>query len=113
MTWGNTVAALGTTIEIVGFVLLAIELRNANTNALVEAKTLQSLPRDAETIIVSDGPDGGIEMTGGRIGALLTSFNQRQVEHSRSKRLIFHGLIWAAVGLVIQLLGSILQVFNF
>jgi hypothetical protein len=108
-TWPNVVSALGGCIEIGGFWLLARELWNSNTSALVETAELRAEKVDFKSLSISDGAKAGGSFEGGVIGKLICNLNRRQAELSASKKLIVNGLKLTGFGIVVQTIGSICQ----
>jgi hypothetical protein len=111
MGWASWISAAGGGIEVVGFWILARELRNSNTSAIMETAELRAETSHFDGLAVRDG-DGdtaGGFFEGGAIGKLISNLNRRQAELTASKALIVKGLWWTGAGVVVQTIGSIGQ----
>jgi hypothetical protein len=113
MAWANLVAAVGVTVEFVGFGVLAYELVQTNRTAVVDAKELAAEKSAFDTLTVWDGDSKGgsgrTEIEGGALGAMMVQNRRREAQLAKSTRAIMWGVAITAFGSLLQIIGGIGQ----
>jgi hypothetical protein len=113
MAWANLAAAVGVTVEFVGFGILAYELVQTNKAAVADAKELAAEKSAFDTLIVRDndpkGGEAGTDIKGGALGAMMAQNRRREAQLAKSTRVIWYGVAITAFGSFLQVIGGIGQ----
>ena len=113
MAWANIAAAVGVTVEFVGFGILAYELVQTNRTAVADAKELAAEKSALTRLTVwendTKGGEGGIDIEGGALGAIMAQNQRREDQLARSTRVIRWGVGITAFGSILQVIGGIGQ----
>ncbi|MGY4177773.1 hypothetical protein ACVIHH_003064 [Bradyrhizobium sp. USDA 4518] len=108
-TW---IAAWGTLIEFVGFVTLGYEVWQTTKLTIIESVDVAKEKTAFEQLIVSDGPDGRVDVVGGVIGKQIDARRKAVNELRDRMALIVRGLVISAAGAALQVLGNFGQALN-
>jgi hypothetical protein len=96
----------GGIVELVGFVILALELLRTNESFLKYTRRLSGDVPTFVSMIVSDGPDGRGEFSGGTIGETAPAALELATEVNSGKIATYVGLACTAVGATLQIAGA-------
>lgn len=113
MAWANIAAAVGVTVEFVGFGILAYELVQTNQTAVADAKELAAEKSAFERLTLWDsdaeGGKGRTDIEGGALGAMMAQNQRREAQLAKSTRVIWCGVGFTAFGSILQVIGGIGQ----
>lgn len=113
MAWVNVLAAVGVSVEFVGFCILSYELTQTNRTAVADAKELAAQKSAFHTLGIWDddskGAGGRTEIEGGALGAMLAQNQRRDAQLVKSTRIIWWGVGITAFGSFLQVISSVGQ----
>jgi hypothetical protein len=113
VAWANIAAAVGVTVEFVGFGILAYELVQTNQTAVADAKELAAEKSAFDTLTVCENDtkrgEGGTNIEGGALGAMMAQNQRREAQLAKSTRVIWCGVGITAFGSILQVIGGIGQ----
>ncbi|UFW82883.1 hypothetical protein BjapCC829_23120 [Bradyrhizobium barranii] len=97
---------LGGIVELVGFVILALELLRTNKSFLKYTGRLEGDVPTFGSLRIFDGPDGRGELSGGTIGETSPAAKELANEIRSGKHATYVGLGFTAIGAVLQIAGA-------
>ncbi len=113
MAWANLAAAVGVTVEFVGFCILSYELVQTNRTAVADAKELAAQKSAFDSLVVWDrdpkGGEGRTDIEGGALGAMIAQNQRREAQLKKSTRAIRWGVGVTFFGSLLQVIGGIGQ----
>ncbi|WP_420965321.1 hypothetical protein [Bradyrhizobium sp. B120] len=101
-----------TLIEFVGFVTLGYEVRQTTKITTIEAVDIAQAMTSFDQLIISDGPEGRVDITGGVLGKQIDSRRKAVDELRERMTLIVRGLVISAAGAALQVAGNFGQAMN-
>ena len=97
---------VGGVIELVGFVILALELLRTNKSFLKYTGRLEGDVPTFGSLSVFDGPGGRGEFNGGTIGETSPAAKELAAEIRSGKNATYVGLGFTACGAILQIAGA-------
>jgi hypothetical protein len=96
----------GGILELIGFVTLALELLRTNESFLKYTQRLSGDVPTFSSMIISDGPDGRGEFSGGTVGETAPAAQELAKEVKSGKTATYVGLGFTAFGAILQIAGA-------
>ncbi|MGY4428258.1 hypothetical protein ACVWWO_000735 [Bradyrhizobium sp. F1.13.1] len=97
---------LGGIVELVGFVILALELLRTNKSFLKYTGRLEGDIPTFGSLSIFDGSDGRGEFSGGTLGETSPAAKELATEIRSGKKATYIGLGFTAIGAMLQVSGA-------